>query len=122
MADSGVQATGGEPAGDAGLRSRPPVLAFVLTSIIVAVGISAVVLWMVWGSGPAAAFDFNRDMGAIILAFVFCWALTICAGLILGVPVLLGLRKLGLDRRPEALVLAGGIAGTLFAALMSFIV
>ena len=121
MADSGVQAADGEPAGDADWRSGIPVAAFVLTSMIVAVGISAVVLSRVWGSGPEATFDFNRDVGWIIVAFVFFWALTIFAGLIFGVPVLLGLRKVGLDRRLEALVPAGGIAGTLFVVLMGFI-
>lgn len=98
-----------------------PVAAFILTSVIVAAGLSAVILSMMWGSGPGAAFDFNRDIGAIIFAFLFCWVATLFAGVVLGIPVLIGLRKVGLDRRPEALLPAGLAVGTLFALLLGFV-
>ena len=122
MADIRNQSTGGGIHDVTRYSNAYFVAVFMLTSIIVAAGICAAVLSMVWVSSPEPTFDFNRDMGWVIFAFLVCWAFTILAGAVLGIPVLLGLRKFGLDRRPEALLLAGMCAGTFFTMLMSLVV
>lgn len=93
-----------------------PVLAFLLTSLIVAAGLSAYMLSRLWGAGPGARFDLDRDGGFVMFVFLLMWFITLLAGGAVGVPVLLGLRRLGLHRRAAMLIPAGLLAGA-FAAL-----
>jgi hypothetical protein len=90
--------------------------AFVLTSTIVAAGSTAVALIGLYG---LAGFDPGRDGGFVLIAFLVSWAITLPAGATIGVPVLIGLRRLGLHRRLEALLAAGLAAGILASVLLA---
>ncbi|HEX8238746.1 MAG TPA: hypothetical protein VF574_03295 [Allosphingosinicella sp.] len=98
---------------DRGLGTVRSATAFLLTSLIVAAGVTAFALTGLYG---VAGFEAGRDAGFVLVVFVAVWVITILAGVTVGIPVLLGLRRLGLHRRLEGLLAAGLIAGIFVSA------
>ena len=97
-AGDGERRLGGERAGSA----------FLLTSLITAAGTTLAAMLGMYG---VAGWNSGRDLGFVVIAFFVFWAITVLAGMAVGLPMLIGLRRLGLHRRPEALLAAGLVGG-----------
>ncbi len=98
------------------LGGERPGSTFLLTSTITAAGVTLAFLLRMYGT---AGFETDRDLSFVVIAFAAFWAVTSLAGLAIGLPVLAGLRRLGLHRRPEALLAAGLVGGILVAIALA---
>ena len=96
--------------GERRLGGERPGSAFLLASAITAAGTT---LFFLLGMYGAEGWDSGRDRSFVVIVFLAAWAITALAGLTIGLPLLLALRRLGLHRRPEALLAAGLAAGLL---------
>lgn len=112
---AGEAASGGR-GGDASLGGERPGSAFLLTSTITAAGLT---LFSLPGMYGTAGWNSGRDPEFVLIAFLLFWATTGLAALAIGLPVLLGLRRLGLHRRPEALLVAGLACGLLVSIALA---
>ncbi|HEX8263034.1 MAG TPA: hypothetical protein VF547_09190 [Allosphingosinicella sp.] len=91
--------------------------AYLLTSLPVAAGVGGFLTWQI-GRSPDPSAGLVREplfVAAILLA---AWLATLAAGALLGLPLWLALRRLGLDRRPAVLLPAGLLAGSLAALVI----